>query len=62
MKKLFVQCKSCGREFETTLQVPEEEFSREGTFNSMEICPHCRKAGFYVKDSFFFKDLPAVNP
>jgi hypothetical protein len=37
MKKLFVRCTNCDREYETSLQVAEEDFLREGavqTFNS----------------------------
>lgn len=59
MKKLFVRCKSCDREFETSLQFSPEEFLQEGrlqTFNSIEICPFCRKAIFYLKDQFFLKE------
>jgi len=64
MRKLFVRCTNCDREFETSLQVAEEDFLREGafqTFNSMEMCPHCHKVIFYVREHFFFKETLPGN-
>ncbi|HZP02517.1 MAG TPA: hypothetical protein VFD30_19705 [Terriglobia bacterium] len=59
MDRLFVRCKSCEKEFETSLQVPPEESLQEGklrTFNSNEICPFCHKAIFYLKGHFSLKE------
>ena len=50
---LSVHCKSCGRRFQTSLQVDPSELLIDRTFNSMEACPHCKSMRFYVRDDFW---------
>ena len=53
---LYVQCKGCGRPFETVLPVPPAELLIDRTFNSMEACLHCKAMSFYVRDDFHVKE------
>ncbi len=63
--QLWVDCKSCGREFDTRVQMDRKSFERGTLAANYHLCPHCGQRRTYAKADYRIKDtLPAraVSP
>ncbi|HVH31773.1 MAG TPA: hypothetical protein VNA31_08950 [bacterium] len=63
--QLWVNCKSCGREFDTRVQMDRKSFERGTLAANYHLCPHCGERRTYAKADYRTKDaLPAraVSP
>ncbi len=50
--RLWVTCKSCGREFDTGRRLDRRSFDKGTLAVNYHTCPHCRTRGVYRKADY----------
>ncbi len=63
--QLWVNCKSCSREFDTRVRMDSKSFERGTLAANYHLCPNCGQRRTYAKADYRTKDtLPArgVSP
>ncbi len=58
--QLWIVCKSCGREFDTSVRMDRKSFERGTLATNYHLCPHCGQRRTYAKAEYVIKDpLPS---
>ena len=54
--RLWVMCKSCGREFDTRMRLDRQSFERGTLAANYHLCPHCGQRLTYRKADYLIQE------
>ena len=60
--QLWVNCKACGHEFDTRVQMDRKSFERGTLAANYHLCPHCVERRTYAKADYRLKDALPARP
>jgi predicted RNA-binding Zn-ribbon protein involved in translation (DUF1610 family) len=60
--QLWVNCKACGREFDTRVQMDRKSFERGTLAANYHLCPNCGERRTYAKADYRIKDAQPARP